>query len=87
MTPLFDNDPLPRSCKQLEEGAVLLRGFATAEAPTLVERRGVVRAGSAVPPPDPPGGYTMSVAMTNCGRVGCPLIFAFCSPLGYTAFS
>src|ERR1700724_3393039 len=32
MTPLFDNDPLPRSCEQLEEGAVLLRGFAVRAA-------------------------------------------------------
>lgn len=37
MTPLFDDDLLPRSCERLEEGAVLLRGFATAEAPALVE--------------------------------------------------
>ena len=37
MTSLFDNDPLPRSSEQLEEGAVLLHGFATAEAPVLVE--------------------------------------------------
>ena len=37
MTSLFDNDPSPRSSEQLEEGAVLLHGFATAEAPVLVE--------------------------------------------------
>ena len=37
MTSLFDNDPLPRSSEQLEEGAVLLHGFATAEAPVLLE--------------------------------------------------
>ena len=33
MTPLFDSDSLPRSREPLEEGAVLLRGFATSEAP------------------------------------------------------
>src|SRR3984957_15549301 len=70
MTPLFDNDSLPRSCEQLEEGAVLLRGFATAEASSLVEE--VARIAQAAPFRHlvTPGGYTMSVAMTNCGRVG-----------------
>ena len=75
MTPLFDNDPLlfqggPRSSEPLEEGAVLLRGFATDEAPALVEE--VARIAQAAPFRHlvTPGGYTMSVAMTNCGRVG-----------------
>jgi len=70
MTPLFDNDSLPRACEQLEEGAVLLRGFATAEAPALVEE--VARIAHAAPCRYlvTPGGYTMSVAMTNCGRTG-----------------
>jgi hypothetical protein len=36
MTTLFDSDSLTPSHEQLEEGAVLLRGFATAEAPMLV---------------------------------------------------
>ena len=69
MTSLFDNDPQARSCEQLE-GAVLLRGFATAEAPALVEE--VARIAQAAPFRHlvTPGGYTMSVAMTNCGRVG-----------------
>src|ERR1022692_4135751 len=70
MTPLFDIDPLPPSSERLEEGAVLLRGFATAEAPALVE--GVARVAQAAPFRHlvVPGGFTMSVAMTNCGRVG-----------------
>ena len=37
MTPLFDSDSVPPSCERLEEGAVLLHGFATAEAPALIE--------------------------------------------------
>jgi hypothetical protein len=37
MTPLFDSDFLSRSHEQLEEGAVLLRGFAAAEASVLVD--------------------------------------------------
>ena len=75
MTPLFEDDPLlfqggPRASEPLEEGAVLLRGFATAEAPALVEE--VVRVAQSAPFRHlvTPGGYTMSVAMTNCGRVG-----------------
>ena len=70
MTSLFDNDPAPRSNEQLDEGAVLLHGFATAEAPVLVEE--VARIAKAAPFRHlvTRGGYTMSVAMTNCGRVG-----------------
>jgi alkylated DNA repair protein (DNA oxidative demethylase) len=70
MTSLFDNDPLPHSSERLEEGAVLLRGFATEEAAALVEE--VARVAQAAPFRHlvTPGGYTMSVAMTNCGRVG-----------------
>jgi hypothetical protein len=37
MTSLLDSDSLLRSREPLEEGAVLLRGFATIEAPLLVE--------------------------------------------------
>jgi alkylated DNA repair protein (DNA oxidative demethylase) len=70
MTPLFDNDAALPSSERLEEGAVLLRGFATAEAPALLEE--VSRIAQAAPFRHlvTPGGYTMSVAMTNCGRVG-----------------
>jgi alkylated DNA repair protein (DNA oxidative demethylase) len=70
MTPLFDHDPLPRANQLLEEGAALLRGFATDESPALFEE--VARIAQAAPFRHliTPGGYTMSVAMTNCGRVG-----------------
>src|SRR6202165_579042 len=70
MTPLFDSDSLPRSNEQLEEGAVLLRGFATSEAPALLEE--VARIAQAAPFRHlvTPSGYSMSVATTNCGRVG-----------------
>lgn len=69
MIPLF-HDPPPPSSEQLEEGAVLLRGFAAAEAPLLVEE--VARIARAAPFRHlvTPGGYTMSVAMTNCGSLG-----------------
>jgi alkylated DNA repair protein (DNA oxidative demethylase) len=70
MTSLFDSDSLPRSNQWLEDGAVLLRGFARAEAQALVDE--VARIEQAAPFRHliTPGGYTMSVAMTNCGRLG-----------------
>ncbi|MFN7998817.1 MAG: DNA oxidative demethylase AlkB [Bryobacteraceae bacterium] len=70
MTPLFDPASLPPSREPLEEGAAILRGFALAEAPALLAE--VARIAEAAPFRRlvTPGGYTMSVAMTNCGRVG-----------------
>jgi alkylated DNA repair protein (DNA oxidative demethylase) len=67
MTRLFDIHA-PR--QPLEEGAVLLRAFASPAASELI--RGVERVVEAAPFRRliTPGGYTMSVAMTNCGRVG-----------------
>jgi alkylated DNA repair protein (DNA oxidative demethylase) len=49
---------------------VLLRGFAAAEAPALVDE--VARIAHTAPFRHmvTPSGYTMSVAMTNCGRLG-----------------
>src|SRR6266581_8465510 len=70
MIPLFDSDSLPRSHERLEEGAVLLRGFATSEAPVLVEEVARIAQGAPFRHLLTPGGYTMSVAMTNCGRLG-----------------
>jgi alkylated DNA repair protein (DNA oxidative demethylase) len=70
MIPLFDSDSLPGSFERLEEGAVLLRGFARANASGLLKE--VARIAQTAPFRHlvTPGGYTMSVAMTNCGRVG-----------------
>jgi alkylated DNA repair protein (DNA oxidative demethylase) len=54
----------------LQESAVLLHGFVAAEAPALIAE--VARVAETAPFRHliVPGGYTMSVAMTNCGRVG-----------------
>ena len=70
MPSLFDSESLPGSREPLQEGAVLLRGFVLAQAPALLEE--VVQIAQAAPFRHlvTPGGYTMSVAMTNCGRVG-----------------
>src|SRR5579864_3534237 len=67
---LFEQEPAPPSREQLEEGAVLLRGFASPHADALVGD--VARVAQTAPFRHlvTPGGYTMSVAMTNCGRVG-----------------
>ena len=70
MTPLFNRNFLSRSDEQLEEGAVLLRGFAAAEAPALVDEVARIAQAAALRHMVTPGGYTMSVAMTNCGRLG-----------------
>src|SRR6059036_188757 len=70
MTPLFDADPSSRSPEWLEQGAVLLRGFAAAEAPLLVQQVARVAEAAAFRHLVTPGGFTMSVSMTNCGRVG-----------------
>jgi alkylated DNA repair protein (DNA oxidative demethylase) len=70
MIPLFDSEPASPSREPLEEGAVLLRRFVHLEAPALLEE--VERVAQAAPFRHlvTPGGHTMSVAMTNSGRVG-----------------
>src|SRR5271165_1871322 len=67
---LLDDELLPPSREPLEEGAVLLRAFAGAEAGALVEAVECVARAAPFRHLVTPGGYTMSVAMTNCGRVG-----------------
>ena len=70
MATLFDSDPASPSHEHLEEGAVLLRGFAAAQGAALVEQVQRIAQASAFRHLVTPGGYTMSVAMTNCGRLG-----------------
>jgi hypothetical protein len=71
MIPLFDGIPAARSREQMEEGVVLLRGFAGSEAYALFEEVGPIAQQAPFRHLLTPGGYTMSVAMTNCGRLGC----------------
>jgi alkylated DNA repair protein (DNA oxidative demethylase) len=70
MTSLFDGDSLPHSVEPLEAGAVLLRGFVTKETPALLEEVALIAQAAPFRHMITPGGYTMSVAMTNCGRTG-----------------
>lgn len=54
----------------IADGAVILRGFAEAEAPRLLEAIERVAARSPFRRMVTPGGFQMSVAMTNCGTAG-----------------
>ena len=56
--------------ESLEEGAFLLRQFVTEDAPALIREADRVSHSAPFRHLITPGGYGMSVAMTNCGRVG-----------------
>jgi DNA oxidative demethylase len=58
------------SAEQLAPGAVLLCGFATEVAPMLLADLDAVVAAAPFRHMVTPGGYRMSVAMTNCGAAG-----------------
>jgi alkylated DNA repair protein (DNA oxidative demethylase) len=68
---LFASVPDVRPAQEaMAEGAVLLRGFARPiEAELIADLRAIV-AQSPFRHMTTPGGHQMSVAMTNCGRVG-----------------
>ena len=65
---LFAED-LPAT-EEIGPGAMLLRGFAAAEAPALAEAIESIAATAPFRHMETPGGFRMSVAMTNCGRAG-----------------
>jgi len=67
---LFENLAHPLTAESLAEGAVLLRGLAAAETPALLAALDVVTAAAPFRHMVTPGGFTMSVAMTNCGHLG-----------------
>ena len=54
----------------LASGAVILRRFAFDSAPSLLQAIAAVARQSPFRQMVTPGGYTMSVAMTNCGELG-----------------
>jgi len=69
MSDLFD--PLPRTGRAaLAPGAVLLRGFCREIAVDLLAAIERVAAAAPLRNMVTPGGYAMSVAMTNCGAAG-----------------
>lgn len=64
---LFDIDP---GVQALAPGALLLRGFALAHEDALVAALSQVVARAPLRRMITPGGFRMSVAMTNCGAIG-----------------
>jgi len=56
--------------ERLADGAVLLRGFAALEATALMETLEDILLAAPFRHMVTPGGFRMSVAMTNCGRAG-----------------
>lgn len=58
------------STQQLGEGAALLRGFAAGRTESLLAALERVQAAAPFRHMITPGGYRMSVAMTNCGNLG-----------------
>lgn len=60
----------PDQDERLGEGAMLLRGFARDAAPALIAAIADVAAVSPFRHLVTPGGFRMSVAMTNCGAYG-----------------
>ncbi len=67
---LFDDQPPGPACVALAPGAVLLRGFARGDDAALLKAFDEVTAHAPLRHLVTPGGYTMSVAMTNCGPLG-----------------
>ena len=67
---LFGNLAHPETVEPLADGARLLRGFTMAETPMLLAALETVAAVAPFRHMITPGGFRMSVAMTNCGRVG-----------------
>jgi alkylated DNA repair protein (DNA oxidative demethylase) len=68
---LFPDEPAPEARDEsVADGAMLLRGFARANAPALLQALEDVQRRAPFRFMVTPGGYRMSVAMTNCGVVG-----------------
>lgn len=67
---LFDSLPVPQHSEALDPGAMILRGFAADIAPALLAAIADVTAQAPFRHLVTPGGFRMSVAMTNCGDLG-----------------
>jgi DNA oxidative demethylase len=70
MQDLFDLPPPQTANIPLAPDAVVLRGFACDAAPAVIADLHAVAARAPFRNMVTPGGYTMSVAMTNCGTAG-----------------
>jgi alkylated DNA repair protein (DNA oxidative demethylase) len=67
---LFAADVPDLDDEPLASGAIVLRGFATAGASALIDALALVTAAAPFRHLITPGGFRMSVAMTNCGALG-----------------
>jgi DNA oxidative demethylase len=68
---LLSRAPTPRNGTEfIAEGAMVLPGFAAAEAQALMTEIDQIAAEAPFRNMITPGGFRMSVAMTNCGRAG-----------------
>ena len=68
---LFPDEPaVEQRDEPLAPGALALRGFVRDRGPALLEALGTVTARAPFRFLVTPGGYQMSVAMTNCGNAG-----------------
>lgn len=67
---LLDAAPAEPGIEALAEGACLLRGFARDAAPALLDAVAAIAAVAPFRHMETPGGWRMSVAMTNAGRAG-----------------
>jgi alkylated DNA repair protein (DNA oxidative demethylase) len=65
-----DQPPVEPVDEQLAPGTVLLRAFARMSAPSLLDAIDAVARQAPFRQMTTPGGYRMSVAMTNCGSAG-----------------
>ena len=69
-TDLFADQPSDPETLAIAPGAVLLRGFALDIDQSLLQAFNQITASAPLRHLVTPGGYTMSVAMTNCGPLG-----------------
>lgn len=70
MTDDLFGDPVRRDHETLGPGAVLLRGFALAEAEAVLAAVNAITTAAPLRHLITPGGFRMSVAITNCGSLG-----------------
>ena len=65
-----DLDPVPQPDEQIGPNAWVLRGFALPRVPELLPALDAILAQAPFRHMVTPGGFTMSVALTNCGTLG-----------------
>lgn len=84
---LFETLPSAAGNEEFAPGAWLLRGFALDRQDSLLTRIDSIQAAAPFRHLITPGGFRMSVAMTNCGRLGwvsdrAGYRYEACDPLG-----